>query len=104
MCEKIIKDNKEVGEVTYKLPNKVRSSIPFREMPNSFLALQHYFAVDMAYYGLKNTASKDAEVFMPVDAPSGLIIATVARAPYVPPFLPAPRSPLIVRICSASKL
>ena len=38
----------------------------------------------MAYYGLKNTAPKDAEVFMPVDAPSGLIIATVARAPYVP--------------------
>ncbi|ORY85976.1 hypothetical protein BCR35DRAFT_302595 [Leucosporidium creatinivorum] len=61
MCEKILKDNKHVGEVTYKLPNK------------------HYFAVDMAYYGLKNTAPKDAEVFMPVDAPSGLIIATVAR-------------------------
>lgn len=33
----------------------------------------------MAYYGLKNTAPKDAEVFMPVDAPSGLIVATVAR-------------------------
>lgn len=41
--------------------------------------LQHYFAVDMAYKGIKNTAPKDAEVFMPVDAPSGLIIATVAR-------------------------
>ena len=35
----------------------------------------------MAYFGLKNTAPKDAEVFMPVDAPSGLIVATVAREP-----------------------
>ncbi|SCZ94460.1 BZ3500_MvSof-1268-A1-R1_Chr12-2g03913 [Microbotryum saponariae] len=61
MCEKILADNKQVAEVSYKLPNK------------------HYFAVDMAYFGLKNTDPKDAEVFMPVDAPSGLIIATVTR-------------------------
>lgn len=25
MCEKILKDNKSVGEVSYKLPNKVSS-------------------------------------------------------------------------------
>ncbi|KAI5474323.1 urate oxidase, partial [Pseudohyphozyma bogoriensis] len=61
MCERILKENKEVGEVTYKLPNK------------------HYFAVDMSYIGVNNTKPKDAEVFMPVDAPSGLIIATVGR-------------------------
>lgn len=33
----------------------------------------------MAYIGEKNTLPQDAEVFMPVDAPSGLIIATVTR-------------------------
>lgn len=34
----------------------------------------------MNYFnGLQNTKPKDAEVFMPVDAPSGLIIATVTR-------------------------
>ncbi|KDE02389.1 uricase [Microbotryum lychnidis-dioicae p1A1 Lamole] len=61
MCEKILADHKQVAEVSYKLPNK------------------HYFAVDMAFFGLKNTDPKDAEVFMPVDAPSGLIIANVTR-------------------------
>ncbi|KAK4697657.1 urate oxidase, partial [Phenoliferia sp. Uapishka_3] len=85
MCERILKEEKHVAEVSYKLPNK------------------HYFAVDMAYINLKNTAPKDAEVnylitfhsrfsfvltasvfrqvFMPVDHPSGLIVATVARSP-----------------------
>jgi len=63
MCEKIIHDNKAVSDVTYRLPN------------------QHYFAVDMSYYkGYKNTAVGDAEVYMPVSAPSGLITATVTRA------------------------
>ncbi|KAK4052312.1 hypothetical protein OIO90_004393 [Microbotryomycetes sp. JL221] len=61
MCQKILKDNKQVEQVTYKLPNK------------------HYFAVNMSYIGEENINPKHAEVFMPVDAPSGLIIATVAR-------------------------
>lgn len=61
MCEKILVDNKEVGEVTYKLPNK------------------HYFAVDMSYIGEENVEPSKAEVFMPVSHPSGLIIATVTR-------------------------
>nr|CRX79137.1 hypothetical protein ls5930a1_00168 [Leucosporidium scottii]CRX79214.1 hypothetical protein ls5931a1_00042 [Leucosporidium scottii] len=81
MCEKILKDNRHVGEVSYKLPNKV-SFFEFarpRYQAHSAPTVQHYFAVDMAYKGVKNTAPKDAEVFMPVDAPSGLIIATVAR-------------------------
>lgn len=63
MCEKILKDNKHVQEVTYKLPNK------------------HYFAVDLSFFGLSNTNSKDAEVFRPGKGEAaGLIIATVGRA------------------------
>lgn len=62
MCEKILRDNGAVGEVSYQLPNK------------------HYLAVDMSYIGLKNTDPKDAEVFCPVDAPSGLILGTVKRS------------------------
>lgn len=33
----------------------------------------------MSYKGVANTAPRDAEVFLPVDAPAGLIVATVAR-------------------------
>jgi len=40
-------------------------------MPN-----KHYFAVDLAPYGLTN----DNEVFYPTDRPYGLIEATVRRA------------------------
>ncbi|KAL8291379.1 hypothetical protein RQP46_002357 [Phenoliferia psychrophenolica] len=83
MCERILKEERHVADVEYKLPNK------------------HYFAVDMKYINIKNTLPQDAEVrlqtpgppalvltvlissqvFMPVSHPSGLIVATVARAP-----------------------
>lgn len=33
----------------------------------------------MSYISLSNLKPQDAQVFMPVDAPSGLIIATVTR-------------------------
>ncbi|GAA5864885.1 hypothetical protein JCM1840_004938 [Sporobolomyces johnsonii] len=61
MCEKVLKDNANVSEIGYELPNK------------------HYIAPDLGYMGLKNTEPEDAEVFTPVDAPSGLIIANVRR-------------------------
>lgn len=63
MCEQILKDNKQVADVTYKLPNK------------------HYIAVPMSYIGVNNTLPADAEVFHPVADPSGLIVATVSRDP-----------------------
>lgn len=38
MCEKILKDNRHVGEVTYKLPNKVNSRVlPYSTTPGSLL-------------------------------------------------------------------
>jgi len=62
MGEKIINDNADVADVSYSLPNK------------------HYFAVDMSYKGIANTKPADAEVFMPVSDPSGLITATMTRS------------------------
>ncbi|BGP58041.1 hypothetical protein JCM8202_001720 [Rhodotorula sphaerocarpa] len=61
MCEKVLRDNADVADIKYELPNK------------------HYIAPDLSYIGLKNTAPKDAEVFTPVDAPSGYIIGHVTR-------------------------
>ncbi|GAA5840294.1 hypothetical protein JCM11251_006687 [Rhodosporidiobolus azoricus] len=63
MCEKVLKDNKQVSGIKYELPNK------------------HYIAPDLSFFGLKNTEPKDAEVFVPVDAPSGYIIGQVEREP-----------------------
>ncbi|GAA97246.1 uncharacterized protein L969DRAFT_57050 [Mixia osmundae IAM 14324] len=62
MCKKIISDNKEVYDVSYKLPNK------------------HYHAVNLDFMGLPNLKPAEAEVFQPVESPSGLIMATVTRA------------------------
>ncbi|BGP19900.1 hypothetical protein JCM10213_008626 [Rhodosporidiobolus nylandii] len=63
MCEKVLKDNKHVSGIKYELPNK------------------HYIAPPLDFVGLKNTEPKDAEVFVPVDAPSGYIIGEVQREP-----------------------
>ncbi|BGP03260.1 Uricase [Rhodotorula toruloides] len=63
MCEKVLNDNKEVSDIKYELPNK------------------HYIAPDLSFFKLKNTDPKDAEVFTPVDAPSGHIIGLVTREP-----------------------
>lgn len=83
MCEKVLKDNKHVSGIKYELPNKVRLLSfalyfffvpPFLSSPFlmlTLLSLQHYIPPDLSYIGLKNTDPKDAEVFTPVDAPSG---------------------------------
>ncbi|KAH9926521.1 uricase [Amylocystis lapponica] len=61
MAERIIAENAYVQSVTYKLPNK------------------HYIPVDMKYIGVDNLTPAQAEVFVPVSAPSGLISATISR-------------------------
>ncbi|KAJ7084498.1 uricase [Mycena crocata] len=50
-----------VQTVSYALPNK------------------HYIPVDMSYLGVENLVPAQAEVFMPIATPSGLITATVSR-------------------------
>ncbi|KAH9821180.1 hypothetical protein DFH28DRAFT_951732 [Melampsora americana] len=63
MCEDIIRINPAISSVFYSLPNK------------------HYLPIDLSWYqAISNTQPQDAEVFVPVDAPSGLITATVSRA------------------------
>ncbi|KAH9962542.1 uricase [Lactifluus volemus] len=61
MGQRVLAENAGVKTVEYTLPNK------------------HYIAVDMKYIGMDNTTPKKAEVFTPVDAPSGLISATISR-------------------------
>ncbi|KAJ7257507.1 hypothetical protein B0H12DRAFT_1110990 [Mycena haematopus] len=61
MARLIIAQNADVQAVSYSLPNK------------------HYIPVDMGYLGVENLVPAQAEVFMPVAAPSGLITATVSR-------------------------
>lgn len=61
MGQRVIAENAGVESVTYKLPNK------------------HYIPVDMKYIGVDNTTPANAEVFVPVSAPSGLISATISR-------------------------
>ncbi|CAK5269050.1 unnamed protein product [Mycena citricolor] len=61
MGQAIIAQNALVQTVSYALPNK------------------HYIPVDMSYIGVENLVPSQAEVFMPVAAPSGLITATVSR-------------------------
>ncbi|QRW03949.1 uricase [Ceratobasidium sp. AG-Ba] len=62
MCREVLETNSSVMEVTYRMPNR------------------HYIPVPLDYIGLQNTKARDAEVFCPVDAPSGCISTTVARA------------------------
>ncbi|KAL4062190.1 hypothetical protein V8B97DRAFT_2088634 [Scleroderma yunnanense] len=61
MAQRIVTENSGVQTVSYTLPNK------------------HYIPVDMKYIGMDNTTPANAEVFMPVAAPSGLISATISR-------------------------
>lgn len=62
MAKLVLSAHADVKEVTYKLPNK------------------HYIPVDMRYLGVENLhPPSSAEVFMPIDAPSGLITATVSK-------------------------
>jgi len=62
MAQRVLAENAGVISVRYVLPNK------------------HYIPVDMKYIGVDNTTARNAEVFTPVDAPSGLISATISRA------------------------
>jgi len=61
MAQKVIAENAHIASVTYTLPNK------------------HYIPVDMKYIGIDNLTPANAEVFVPVVAPSGLICATISR-------------------------
>ncbi|CAE6515996.1 unnamed protein product [Rhizoctonia solani] len=61
MSQQFIADNATANSISYRLPNK------------------HYIPVPLDYIGLANTKPKDAEVFCPVEAPSGYITATVSR-------------------------
>jgi len=61
MAQQIISDNPTVGSVTYRLPNK------------------HYIPVNLGFQKLENLDPAQAEVFTPVESPSGLIMATVTR-------------------------
>lgn len=61
MGQRVIAENAGVQNVSYKLPNK------------------HYVPVNMCYLGVDNTTPANAEVFVPLAAPSGLIAATIAR-------------------------
>jgi len=62
MAQRVLAENAGVASVRYVLPNK------------------HYVPVDMKYIGVDNTTPQAAEVFTPVDAPSGLISATISRS------------------------
>ncbi|KAG6909535.1 hypothetical protein DXG01_016928 [Tephrocybe rancida] len=62
MAQLVLSQNAGIQSVTYALPNK------------------HYIPVDMRYIGVENVSPpSNAEVFMPIAAPSGLITATVSR-------------------------
>ncbi|KAJ2172995.1 hypothetical protein GGF45_004515 [Coemansia sp. RSA 551] len=60
MADRILNDFSHVDDVYYALPNI------------------HYFPFDLSKFGLKNTQT-DAEVYMPIADPSGLITATISR-------------------------
>ncbi|KAG7094961.1 hypothetical protein E1B28_005762 [Marasmius oreades] len=61
MATQIVQDHPGVASVSYALPNK------------------HFIPVDMKYIQVDNLTPSNAEVFMPVSAPSGLISATISR-------------------------
>ncbi|KAG8728597.1 hypothetical protein FRC12_021632 [Ceratobasidium sp. 428] len=61
MSQKFIAENATANAISYRLPNK------------------HYIPVPLDFIGLANSKPRDAEVFCPVDAPSGYITATVSR-------------------------
>lgn len=61
MCQSILKQFKQINDVSYSLPNK------------------HYFEIDLSWHkGIQNTG-KDAEVYAPQSNPNGLIKCTVSR-------------------------
>ncbi|KAF9142321.1 hypothetical protein BGX30_002903 [Mortierella sp. GBA39] len=63
MAAQSIQNWKWLDRVSYALPNK------------------HFFAVDLSYFRGTKNLQEHADVYQPVADPSGLISATVARAP-----------------------
>ncbi|CAH7676351.1 hypothetical protein BY996DRAFT_4586091 [Phakopsora pachyrhizi] len=62
MCRIILNDQRHIRCISYRLPNK------------------HYVPVDLSWHeNIQNTFVKDAEVFLPLESPAGLITATVSR-------------------------
>jgi len=61
MAGLLVKEHAQLESAAYALPNK------------------HYVPVDMKYLGIDNMSPANAEVFLPLAAPSGLITATVSR-------------------------
>ncbi|KAG8896428.1 hypothetical protein FRB99_008893 [Tulasnella sp. 403] len=77
MAQEIIASNPTVGSVTYRLPNK------------------HYIPVNLAFMKLENLSPPEkAEVFTPVESPSGLIMATSSRV--IPTSLASKSSSLLL--------
>lgn len=61
MCQSILKQFKQINNVSYSLPNK------------------HFFEIDLSWHkGIQNTGN-DAEVYAPQTTPNGLIKCTVSR-------------------------
>ncbi|KAG0212072.1 hypothetical protein BGX28_006833 [Mortierella sp. GBA30] len=63
MAEQSIKNWRWLERVSYVLPNR------------------HFFAVDLSYFRGTKNLQEHADVYQPLSDPSGLISATVARAP-----------------------
>ncbi|KAI0031130.1 uricase [Vararia minispora EC-137] len=73
-------DSASVQATLYKMGQEILAANPAVMSVQISLPNKHYIPVDMKYIGLDNTTPSKAEVFVPVDAPSGLITASVARA------------------------
>ncbi|MBW0482495.1 hypothetical protein O181_022210 [Austropuccinia psidii MF-1] len=62
MCDLILGTHDMISHVSYSLPNK------------------HYVPIDLSWHNnIQNTSADKAEVFIPLEAPSGLITATLTR-------------------------
>jgi len=72
-------DSASVQATLYKMAQRVVSENAFIQTASYALPNKHYIPVDMKYIGVDNLTPSKAEVFVPVDAPSGLITATVSR-------------------------
>ncbi|KAH8827454.1 uricase [Flagelloscypha sp. PMI_526] len=78
--EVFAEDNSASVQATlYKMAQALLDRAPGIRAVSYALPNKHYIPVDMSYIGVSNLKPSDAEVFMPVAAPSGLITATVTR-------------------------
>lgn len=72
-------DSASVQATLYKMANRVLAENPSIQTVSYSLPNKHYIPVDLRYIALENLKPDQAEVFMPVSAPSGLITATISR-------------------------